>query len=266
MVAKKTTAKKTSAKKSTPKKPSPAKAVSNSDSNNFPMFYKSISVLNKDEHGGLKLSPPKHYKFAKEANSILIMASEFAQAAMHYPIVFSKVGESTVSLAVTGHKEGVNNFLNSKGEWRTDTYIPAYVRRYPFILVQSGDGKQLSLAVDDSADMIMKRSGEALYVKGEPTETAKRALQFCVSFRKEMERSGELMKQISDTGILIERTAQIKSEDNMQQQIGGFSIVDEKALMKLDGEKFLALRDTGALNLIYCHLWSMRVWNNLLDE
>jgi len=273
MAAKKTeskTATKKPAAKKTPAKKPVAKANNKSQeaaSANFPMFYKSISVLNKDAHSDLKITPPKNFNFAKEANSIIVMASEFAQAAMHYPIVFGQIGEDTVSFAVTGHIEGANNFVDSKGKWRAETYIPAYVRRYPFILVQSQDHKQLSLAIDESADVVVKRGGEALYDKGEPTDTAKRALQFCASFRKEMERTAALMKQINETGILIERTAEVTTaKDGEKQRIVGFSIVDEKALMELADDKFLELRKTGALNLIYCHLWSMRVWNNLLDE
>jgi len=279
MVAKKTgskaaTAKKTPAKaagKKAPAKKAPAKKPAtkstNEASNNFPMFYNSISVMNKDTHGGLRIVPPKSYDFAKAANSIIVMASEFAQAAMHYPIVFGQIGQDTVSFAVTGHIEGSNNFVDSKGKWRAETYIPAYVRRYPFILVQSQDSKQLSLAIDETSDTLVKRTGEALYENGEPTQTAKNALQFCASYRKEMERTAALMNQISETGILIERTAEVTTaKDGEKQRIVGFSIVDEKALMALDGKKFLELRDSGALNLIYCHLWSMRVWNNLLDE
>lgn len=276
MAEKKTDTKAAAAKKKAPAKKAPAKKApakkaaangSEEASANFPMFYKSISVLNKDAHGDLKITPPKNFNFAKEANSIIVMASEFAQAAMHYPIVFGQIGDDTVSFAVTGHIEGTNNFVDSKGKWRTDTYIPAYVRRYPFILVQSQDSQQLSLAIDESSDTVVKRGGEALYEKGEPTDTAKRALQFCASFRKEMERTAALMKQINATGILIERTAEVTTaKDGEKQRIVGFSIVDEKALMDLADDKFLELRKTGALNLIYCHLWSMRVWNNLLDE
>jgi len=267
--SKKTAAKKTAAKKAPAKKAPVKKPASNGSEQvtaNFPMFYKNISVLNKDAHADLKITPPKNFNFAKEANSIIVMASEFAQAAMHYPIVFGQIGQDTVSFAVTGHVEGANNFVDAKGKWRADTYIPAYVRRYPFILVQSQDSTQLSLALDESADMVVKRGGEALYEKGEPTDTAKRALQFCASFRKEMERTAALMKQINDTGILIERTAEITTAKEEKQRIIGFSIVDEKALMELADDKFLELRKTGALNLIYCHLWSMRVWDNLLDE
>ena len=270
----KPTAKKPAAKKTTDKKAAPKKAATGADkkpdaveaggASGLPMFYNGVTLLNKETHGKLKVKPLSDHGFAANANSIVLAASEFAQAAAHYPIVFGKAGDEMMAFAVTGHTGGENAFLDDKKRWRSDTYIPAYVRRYPFLLVQSQDGQTFSLAVDESSQMLNTKSGELLYEKGEATETARRALGFCVQFRQELERSKVLLKQLDDSGILVERTANVELPNGKKSVVTGFSIVDEKLLAELDDDKFLELRKTGLLNLIYCHLWSMRVWNNLL--
>jgi len=57
-------------------------------------------------------------------------------AARTYPIVFSAAAP-TVPFAVVGLRENENLFVDATGNWRDDAYIPAYVRRYPFCLVET---------------------------------------------------------------------------------------------------------------------------------
>lgn len=245
--------------------PKETKEATATSASNFPMFYDSVVPLNVGSHAGLKIAPMKDYSFAKSANSIILAATEFAQAAVHYPIVFSKIGENIQAFAVTGHTAGENLFVGEDKKWRLDTYIPAYVRRYPFLLVQS-DNKNLSLGVDEKSSLFSKSGGEALYEKGEASNIAKHALAFCYNYRQELERTVALLKQINDADILIERSADVSMDGGKKKaKITGFSIVDEKKLSELADDKFLELRKSGALNLIYSHLWSMRAWNNLLD-
>lgn len=246
--------------------PKDTEKVSGAAASNFPMFYDTVVPLNVGSHADLKIAPMKDYSFAKSANSIILAATEFAQAAVHYPVVFSKIGENLQAFAVTGHTAGENLFVGKDKKWRADTYIPAYVRRYPFLLVQSDD-KNLSLGMDEKSSLFGQTGGEALYEKGEASNVAKHALAFCYNYRQELERTVALLKQINDADILIERSADVSMDGGKKKaKITGFSIVDEKKLSELPDDKFLELRKSGALNLIYSHLWSMRAWNNLLDD
>ena len=54
-------------------------------------------------------------------------------AAAYYPIVFSD--ESVPIAAVVGLRNDSNLFVDSQGQWLADESLPAYVRRYPFILM-----------------------------------------------------------------------------------------------------------------------------------
>ena len=230
----------------------------------LPPFYVSAALINSGAHGKLKVSTATNFAFAKQANSIVLAAAEFAEAAAHYPIVFGRSEEGIVAHAITGHTTGENLYIDEDGMWRPDTYIPAYVRRYPFLLLENKEEDELSLVADLESDMLGEEEGQALYEGEEPTEAAQQALQFCLTFHRELLNSAKLFHQISDAELLVERSADVKLPDERQSRIAGFLVIDEEKLRDLGDDIFLELRKTGALTLIYCHLWSMRSWGNLL--
>jgi hypothetical protein len=249
-----------------PDKPEGVEAERNetsSESGRRPI-YTQVSALNLSEHGDLRLSPANSHAFAKGMNAIPLAAAEFPQAAAHYPIVFSQTGETWSAYAVSGPKTGHNAFVGQDGKWMEGAYIPAIVRRYPFILLEDKANATFSLAADLDSDMLNTTSGQLLYEDGKPSKTAENILRFCVSLDNQLKLSSELYGRIADTGILVARNAEVTLPGNEKSRITGFHIVDEAALSKLDDAKFLGLRAGGVLNLIYAHLWSMRSWNNIL--
>ncbi|WP_075996645.1 SapC family protein [Salaquimonas pukyongi] len=227
-------------------------------------MYGPVSVLNAKEHGGLQLSPAPDHRFAESMNSVVLAAAEFPQAALHYPIVFAEADGNWSAYAVTGHTNGKNSFIGKDGKWLEGTYIPALIRRYPFVLVADSSQRNLSLAADLSSDMLKGKKGAKLYDDGKPSQTAANILRFCVSFDNQLKASGDLFKRIADSGILVSRRADVTLPDNTKSAIVGFHVVDEQKLADLDDDAFLKLRKDGVLNLIYCHLWSMRSWKNIL--
>ena len=99
-----------------------------------PLFYKKIVPLNKEQHKSLYIEPVEGYSFSKNTNSLYIAAVEFPKVAPEYPIVLGIDKEGTVfPLVLLGLKTKQNLYVDSKGIWKAN-YIPAYARRYPFIL------------------------------------------------------------------------------------------------------------------------------------
>lgn len=232
----------------------------------LPMFYKTVEVLSASAHGDLKAKENNFdVSFAREANSIMLTGVEFAQASHHFPVVFGSAELEAVPFAVTGHTGGQNIFVGEDGKWREGVYIPAYVRRYPFILIENSENDNLALAIDPTSNMLSEDEGKPLFVDGEGSDVAKGIMNLCVSYHREYQKTKELCKQIDDMGILIERAAEVKLPNGTKQRVTGFRIVDENAFNKLADKDFLKLRKSGALALIYCHIWSMRSWKNLLE-
>lgn len=109
------------------------------------------------------------------------------------------------------------------------------------------------------------KQGHRLYEGGRASPTAERILRFCLSFDEQLHASAVLYQRIADAGIFVDQHAQVNLPDGTKTRIGGFSIVDERKLAALPDEEFLKLRKNGVLNLVFCHLWSMRSWNNILQ-
>ncbi len=231
----------------------------------LPALFADVQALNAQLHAKLKLAPAKDHRFAAVMNSIVLAVSEFPEASRDYPIVFADDEENPLPYAVTGHTAGANQYVDKDGSWRAQTYIPAYVRRYPFILIESPDGNTLTLGVDPTSDMLSPKQGEALYdAEGKPTQTVQNALRFCLAYKNEMDRTSQLSKQLMESGILVSRGAEVTLPDGTKSMISGFRVADEQKLAELPDDKFLELRKSGALVMAYAHLISMRAWRNLL--
>jgi len=248
-----------------PSKKTPAK--SEAVTTGLPLFYNKIEPLVAATHGELKVKQGENpVSFAKDANSLMLTAVEFSQAAHHYPVVFGTKELEAIPFGVMGHTGGKNSFVGEDGKWREGVYIPAYIRRYPFILIENSESKSLALAVDPTSDMLSKTDGKPLFEDGEASEIAKGILNLCVAYHREYLKTKELCKQIDDTGILMDRATDVSLPDGSKARVTGFRVVDEKAFNDLNDKEFLKLRKSGALTLIYCHLWSMRAWKNLLGD
>lgn len=227
-------------------------------------LYAKVALLNAALHGDLKLAPAADLRFAAHLNSVVLVAAEFPQAAAHYPIVFSEIGNEWTALAVLGPKDGANAFVNAEGKWLANTYVPAFVRRYPFVLVEDRERNTFSLAADFDSAMISRTDGAPLYEDGKPTETAENALKFCIGFHNQLKQTQGFVRRMAEAGILVSRTAEVTLPGGARSRLTGFHVIDETVLSGLPDEEFLKLRRDGVLNLIYSHLWSMRSWNNLL--
>ena len=124
----------------------------------MPMFYTAPRPLDRARDGNMKLSRPTHFNFAAKTNAIPLLVDEFPMAAAYYPIVFAD-GPMPVPAAVVGLKNDTNLFLDKEGRWLNGAYLPAYVRRYPFILMDDPEQKQFVLCIDENSDMLSE-SGE----------------------------------------------------------------------------------------------------------
>src|SRR5258708_4189757 len=112
----------------------------------LPQFYRAPTLLDPATHGRLRLAPVRGLGFARETNSIALGADEFYPAQAHYPIVFT-TSEPITPLAIVGIGDPRNLFVAEDGVWQDGCYVPAYVRRYPFVMVQAPGRSDLILAV-----------------------------------------------------------------------------------------------------------------------
>jgi hypothetical protein len=227
----------------------------------LPLLYQALEPLSSKVHGKMKLRVVEKAAAIATAHAIPATVDEFTLLARHYPIVFA-VGDNPVPLALMGLSEGINAFMNEKGRpLDKNAYVPAYIRRYPFLLAKlRPDSDELSLCFDPTIGAIGDfKQGEALFEKnGEPSATTKAVLEFCEQFEAAGQRTGAFVKELQDTGLLMDGEVAIQPEGAAQPFIyRGFQMVDEEKLRELRGDELRKMNQNGMLPLIFAHLFSL---------
>jgi hypothetical protein len=229
-------------------------------SQNLPLFYNSIEPLNVSQHGKMKVRTVLRMAQVGRTHAIPVTVDEFTLAQRYYPIVFS-VGDTPIPIALMGLNEGVNVFLDENGRpLDTHIYIPAYVRRYPFLLARlRPDSDELSLCFDPAADAVGEfAEGEALFDGESPSEATKAILQFCEQFEAAGQRTGAFMDELVKADLLMDGEVAIQPEGVAQPFVyRGFRMVDEEKLRNLRGDELRKMNQNGLLPLIYAHLFSL---------
>lgn len=229
----------------------------------LPMFYKNPVLLDGQKHKNLSLVKDFGLGFTNESNAVPVNLIELPQVAHFYPIAFSNDGMAT-PVAILGVRNDENLFVNKKGEWVKDTYVPSYIRRYPFILTEVNDGQSLSLCIDKT-DGVTAENGNNPLFDGEanPTELAKNAMEFCKSYHAASLQTQEFSKALAASNLLVERTAELSVKGGQKISFSGFCIIDEEKFNKMDDATFAEWRQKGWIGAIYAHLFSGFHWNSI---
>ena len=226
----------------------------------MPLYYGSLVPLMRAAHRDVAFhAETADYRFAAASNGIPITLDEIAIAQAHYPIVFS-AGEMPIPYLLAGGPGEGNRFIDAEGNWRRDTYIPAYVRRYPFFLAKLESlSDQLTLCFDPAAASIRHEAGGGNLFAGDgPSDTGKAVLQFCEQFELSAQKTQGAMAELVRLGLLIDGEAKIRRGEGEPAVFRGFQIVAEDKLHRLPGADFAVLVKCGAMALIYAHLFSLR--------
>jgi hypothetical protein len=228
-----------------------------------PMFYDKPVVLNVNEHAALRLKDEITAGFARNAVAVPLTLPEFALAARFYPICFST--ETSQPLAVMGVKEGENLFVTESGAWKAGTYVPAYIRRYPFILAEATTD-QVMLAMQDDAEVLNPDEGWNLFEEGKPSARALAALDFCRNYLAGVQATDAWVKAIGEAGLLVERKANFQPDVGEASSVRGFRTIDEAKLRALPDAVIGEWNRRDWLAPIFAHVQSMTQWPELFAE
>jgi hypothetical protein len=232
------------------------------------LFYGKPEPLSIEAHSNLGVDPVEQpYAFAATTNIVPLTVTEFAPAALSYPVIF--VGDARQPVAVMGLRQGENLYVNEKGAFRPEAYIPAYIRRYPFVFANDEVQKRLILCVDREAPFIKEGGATPLFVDGKPSPYVDQAMDFCNNFEQERLRTEAFVKLLTDLDLLETREAVFTPRNpdgtaGTPQKIAEYFAVSEDKLKAMPVEKLAELRDNGALSQIYAHLVSLLGWDRLI--
>ena len=226
----------------------------------LPLFYNQLEALNAGQHGNMKIRRIESAPEMGSTHAVPVTVDEFALLQRFYPIVFS-VGGEPVPLALMGLNEGANAFLDSTGlPHDPSVYIPAYMRRYPFLLARlRPDSDELSLCFDPTANAVGEfEEGEALFDGEQPSEATKAILQFCEQFEAAGQRTAAFVEELTKADLMMDGEVAIQPEGFQQPFVyRGFRMVDEEKLRNLRGDELRKMNQSGMLALIHAHLFSL---------
>ena len=228
----------------------------------LPLFYKDLTPLNSRDHANYRARALDRAAWTAGQHAIPITVDEFALAHRHFPIVFS-VGDQPVPLALMGLNEGVNVFFDDEGKALEDFYVPAYIRRYPFLLARlDPNSETMSLCFDPSSGLVEEGDeGDALFDGEQPTETTQRLLQFCQNFEEAGMRTQQFMDEIKSADLLMDGEVAIARPDQPDKPYvyRGFQMINQEKLLEVRGDKLRTWNQSGMLPLIFAHLFSLDI-------
>jgi len=231
-------------------------------------FYQKVVALNSNVHRNLKFDASRvNFGFAQDTTAVLLGFVEFAEAAREYPIVFIKAQDGMMRpVALLGVRAGENLYVDEKGKWDA-RYIPAFVRRYPFVMAEGDVQGQLLVCIDEECPALNSDKGEVLIdAAGQLQPRMNEVMQFLQNFQAEFARTEVLTKQLDELGLFVQQGARFDTANGETFQLNDFYLIDEIKFGQLADDKLPTLFRSGALGMVYLHLASMGNMRRLLDR
>jgi hypothetical protein len=230
------------------------------------MFYKQIEPLSAEKHrtlGAKQIERP--FSFLADQDVVPLTVNEFPFAGGSYPIIFA--GPEKMPLAVMGIRGGENLFV-ANGEVDPEVYLPAFVRRYPFVFAtdQNGSGDML-VCIDRLAPMIGENTEAPFFIGDQPSQFMANAIEFLKEFDLCGQATQIFVKTLMDMDLFEKKQtviSNVNEKGESAQVTADYYAVSEEKLVALPADKFNALREMNMIGPIYAHLVSLLSWPRVL--
>lgn len=231
------------------------------------LIYETAVPITPARHGKHSVEVGGSYAFSAGVNAVPLMAVEILRAATEYAVVFTAVGDEVIPAVVLGVKGEQNLYLDGEGHWKAK-YVPAFLRRYPFVFSASADATTLTLCVDEAyPGLNTEGRGQRLFGDdAKPTPYVEQVLTFLKEYQAQFMRTQAFGRRLKEYGLLEPMTARVTTPSGGTLSLTGFQAVSRTKLRALESEKLATLAKTDELELLYLHLYSMRNFNDVKDR
>jgi hypothetical protein len=226
------------------------------------LIYGSAVPISKERHGKWSVQVGADYHYTKNLNALPLLAAEFISAAREYPIVFSRANDAVAPVALLSMRDEENLFLTESNQW-TAQYIPAFLRRYPFVFSRSDDGKTFTLCIDELfTGFNQDGKGERLFSdSGEVTPFVNNVLQFLQTFQAENARTQEFCRKLDELELFESQNAVWTGPGGERVALTGFLCVSREKLKAIPPKMLQGMIGSGEMDLLYAHLFSLNNFN-----
>jgi hypothetical protein len=231
------------------------------------LIYETAVPVSKTRHANWSVEIGNDFAFTRNVNSVPLMAVEFPAAAAEYAVVFAGNEEAVMPAVILGMREHENLYLGPLGGWQA-RYVPAFLRRYPFVFSSQDEGKNFVLCIDEGfAGFNQEGRGEKLFNgEGKPSTYVDNVLKFLQSYQMEFRRTQAFCKKLQELNLLEPMRAQVTLDSGERMALTGFMAVNRGRLKTLAGEKLAEMARSDELELVYAHLHSMRNFAAMRDR
>ena len=228
-------------------------------------IYGRPVALDRSTHKDIGILQNTGFRFADTCQTALVAAAEMDHATKEFPVVFTKENDDYLPLAILGLQQGQNLFVDTAGQW-AGRYIPAFLRRYPFVPVLGPkEDDPMTVCIDEESSIVAHGKGEPLFIDGQNSPLLDSAVRLLEDYKTQMDVTLALIRQLNEAGLLSEKTVQFKLNDGHELSITGFATIDAEKLAQLSAETVNKLFHSGALQLTFLHLSSLGNWDRLIE-
>ncbi|MCC5995766.1 MAG: SapC family protein [Oceanicaulis sp.] len=237
-------------------------------------LYKKPEPLSAQTHKGKGLTyTDRPFDFLKEAHFVPLTVGEFGLAASRFPIIF--LGDNRTPVAAMGLQAGGNLFVNPQnGLYEENCYLPAFVRRYPFVAASHGDeSDRFTVCVDTGSHLFSDKPEEPFFKDdGSATPFLERAIDYVRRFENDVAATIEFVKELRDLDLFDQQQTNFQPRDaegnpaGEPQVVASYWGVSGEKLKALPADQLAKLRDSTALGAIYAHMISMGQWDFLIQR
>lgn len=231
------------------------------------MVYENAVPVSHARHGSWSVEAGTDFAFSKSINSVPLTAVEFPSAAAEYVIIFAGSGDAVVPAVLLGIRDQENLYLGADGGWKAK-YVPAFLRRYPFVFSSQDEGKTFTLCIDETfSGFNQQQRGQPLFGgERKPSQYVDNVLKFLQQYQVEFQRTQAFCTKLKEMNLLESMRAQIRLDSGENISLTGFMVIDRARLKTLSSDKLAELAKTDELELIYIHLQSMRNFTGMRER
>lgn len=222
-------------------------------------MYKNVEPINSTTHLKSGIKEIQGFIYAKDLIHAPITIAEFYESCKDYPIVFAKDShEAWNALALIGY-QSENIFIDEKGTWEKNRYIPAFIRRYPFIFIAQPNSEELTFAFDAVCeDKKCQNTERAFFAEdGKASPYLEGMMRFLTQFQNDAKATTEFIQQLDDWGLLEARMATIVDASGEKFTLNGFYVLNEEKLRHLSKKRKDEINAKNVIPLITAHLISL---------
>jgi hypothetical protein len=234
------------------------------------LLYGKPEPLSLELHGDLGLvKAVRPFGYATAAHAVPLQVTEFGPASLTYPIIFG--GEELAPLAIMSIRPNENLFISDQGDFEMGAYVPAFIRRWPFVLANNDEQQKMIVCIDRAAEVLTVGGEVPLFENGQPSAFTQQAIQFCTDFETERRRTEQFVQTLRSLDLLESKQTTFTPRDadgaaGQPIQLADFFAVSEEKLAALPPATISELHTSGALRQIYAHLTSMLNWDRLVAK